>query len=112
MSPQTFIVQELYDGERIDKVLADFCGNFSRSYIQKILKDGQVRIGGKPVKASCKVKPGDEVSMTIPEPVEPEILPENIPLDILYEDSDVILVNKPKGMVVHPSCTVIIPELS
>ena len=88
---------------RIDKYLADTAGQLSRSYIQKLLKSGLVLVDGKPVKASYQVDEGDVISLDIPEAVEPEIEPENMDLDILYEDQDVILVNKPKGMVVHPA---------
>lgn len=77
--------------------------DITRSYLQKLLKDGSVQMNGKPVKASTKTAVGAVIALTIPEPEEPEILPENIPLDILYEDSDVILINKPKDMVVHPA---------
>ena len=77
--------------------------DITRSYLQKLLKDGSVQMNGKPVKASTKTAVGAVIALTIPEPEEPEILPENIPLDILYEDSDVILINKPKNMVVHPA---------
>ena len=77
--------------------------DITRSYLQKLLKDGSVQMNGKPVKASTKTAAGAVIALTIPEPEEPEILPENIPLDILYEDSDVILINKPKNMVVHPA---------
>lgn len=77
--------------------------DITRSYLQKLLKDGSVQMNGKQVKASTKTAAGAVIALTIPEPEEPEILPENIPLDILYEDSDVILINKPKDMVVHPA---------
>ena len=77
--------------------------DITRSYLQKLLKDGSVQMNGKQVKASTKTAAGAVIALTIPEPEEPEILPENIPLDILYEDSDVILINKPKNMVVHPA---------
>ena len=77
--------------------------DITRSYLQKLLKDGSVQMNGKPVKASTKTAVGAVIALTIPEPEEPEILPEDIPLDILYEDSDVILINKPKDMVVHPA---------
>lgn len=90
-------------GVRIDKYLADQLPDITRSYLQKLLKDGSVEMNGKPVKASAKTVAGAVVELTIPEPEEPEILPEDIPLDILYEDSDVILINKPKDMVVHPA---------
>lgn len=90
-------------GVRIDKYLAEQLPDITRSYLQKLLKDGSVQMNGKPVKASTKTAAGAFIELTIPEPEEPEILPEDIPLDILYEDSDVILINKPKDMVVHPA---------
>lgn len=90
-------------GVRIDKYLAEQLPDITRSYLQKLLKDGSVQMNGKPVKASTKTAAGALIALTIPEPEEPEILPEDIPLDILYEDSDVILINKPKDMVVHPA---------
>ena len=88
---------------RIDKYLSTVNEQLSRSYIQKLLKSGLVLVDGKPVKASYQVDEGDVISLDIPEAVEPEIEPENMDLGILYEDQDVILVNKPKGMVVHPA---------
>ena len=90
-------------GVRIDKYLAEQLLDITRSYLQKLLKDGSVQMNGKPVKASTKTAAGAVIELTIPDPEEPEILPEDIPLDILYEDSDVILINKPKDMVVHPA---------
>ncbi|MEY8393612.1 RluA family pseudouridine synthase [Lachnospiraceae bacterium 45-P1] len=90
-------------GDRIDKFLSEQCEEFTRSFLQKLLKSGEVWVNGKQVKASFKVSEGDFISFEAPEAVESMILPENIPLDILYEDHDVILVNKPKRMVVHPA---------
>lgn len=90
-------------GVRIDKYLAEQLPDITRSYLQKLLKDGSVQMNGKPVKTSTKTAAGAVIELTIPDPEEPEILPEDIPLDILYEDSDVILINKPKDMVVHPA---------
>lgn len=90
-------------GVRIDKYLTEQLPDITRSYLQKLLKDGSVQMNGKPVKASTKTAVGAVIELTIPEPEEPEILPEDIPFDILYEDSDVILINKPKDMVVHPA---------
>ena len=100
--------QELFpeiadSGLRIDKYLSSVNEQLSRSYIQKLLKSGLVLVDGKPVKASYQVDEGDVISLDIPEAIEPEIEPEDMDLDILYEDQDVILVNKPKGMVVHPA---------
>ena len=98
-----FVVPEEYEGERIDKYLAVCAETLTRSYVSRLIKAGEVLVDGKPVKASYSVSEGDSVELNIPEAVTPEILPEDIPLDILYEDEDVILVNKPKGMVVHPA---------
>ena len=97
-------VEEEYDNERIDRYVCSALADFSRSYIQKLIEDGKVTANGKCIKASYKVKPYDEISVTTPDSVIPDIVPEDIPLDILYEDDDVIVVNKPKGMVVHPAC--------
>lgn len=98
-----FEVDAEYDELRIDKLISILSEGISRSYIQSIIKDNGVLVNGKAVKSSFKVSAGDEVRYTVPEAVIPDIQPENIPLDIVYEDSDVILVNKPKGMVVHPA---------
>ena len=90
-------------GERIDKFLSRNYENLSRSYIQKLLKDGNIIVNKLAVKANYKIASGDVIHIRIPESEPLDILPENIPLDILYEDSDILIVNKPKGMVVHPS---------
>lgn len=94
---------EEFVGERIDKFLSCRLEEVSRSYIQKLIKEGHVSVNGKSVKANYKLGAGDEISVEIPEAKEPDILPEDIPLDILYEDQDILVVNKPKGMVVHPA---------
>jgi len=99
---EIFVTEELA-GDRIDKFISEQCEELSRSYIQKLLKSGEVYVGQKAVKPSYKVTEGDTISFEVPEAVELEIVPEDIPLDIVYEDHDVILVNKPKGMVVHPA---------
>ena len=100
---QKYLVPEEQEDVRIDRYLAESCESLSRSYIQKLLKNGEVLVDGKAVKASYRVCPGDQVLVDIPEAVQPEIQAQDMELDILYEDSDVILVNKPKGMVVHPA---------
>lgn len=97
------IITEEYKNVRIDKYLSEQLEEQSRSYIQKLIKDEAVLVNEKPVKANYKVQVGDELTIQIPELQEPNILPEDIPLDILYEDADVLVINKPKGMVVHPS---------
>ena len=98
-----FQITEEYEGERIDKCMALLLDSLSRSYIQKLIKENQVLVNEKPVKSSYHVQTDDELSFTLPPSQEPDILPENIPLDILYEDKDLLIVNKPKGMVVHPA---------
>lgn len=92
-----------YVGVRIDKCLSELLSDYSRAYIQKLLDDGNITVGKRSVKSNYKLKSGDEIEITIPEPEELEILPENIALDIVYEDNDILIVNKPKGMVVHPA---------
>jgi len=88
---------------RIDRFLGSRLEQVSRSYLQKLVKDGAVLVNGKTVKSSYKVENGDRIRLEIPDAVEPEIEAEPMALDILYEDSDIILINKPKGMVVHPA---------
>lgn len=90
-------------GQRIDKVLASFDEDWSRSQIQSWIKDGSVKVNGETVKTNYKVSEGDEVVITVPEPEELDAVPEPMDLDIFYEDQDVIVVNKPRGMVVHPA---------
>lgn len=90
-------------GARIDKYLSDELNHCSRSYVQKLLEAGSIKVNDKVVKANYKLKSGDSIYICIPEPEELEIKAENIPLDIVYEDDDIIIVDKPKGMVVHPA---------
>lgn len=98
-----FVVTEEWEDERIDKCINSLIDSLSRSYIQKLIKDGQVFVNGNPVKANYRIKTEDEIVFQIPESVEPDIKPEDIPLSVLYEDEDILIVNKPKGMVVHPA---------
>ncbi len=88
---------------RIDKVLSDLLKEYSRSQIQQWVKENHVKVNGEIIRSNYKVKPSDEILITIPEPEELDIQAENIPLDIVYEDDDVLVINKPQGMVVHPS---------
>ena len=90
-------------GKRIDKVLSGYFSDYSRSFIKKLFDDGYIQVNGKASKPSYSVRTGDIFDISVPDPVSIDIEPENIPLDIIYEDDDVILVNKPKGMVVHPA---------
>lgn len=99
----SWTVEKENDNQRIDKFVSDHMADMSRSYIQKLIKDNRVTVDLKPVKANYKVKEGERVETALPEPVSLDIKPQNIPLDIVYEDEDVLLVNKPKDMVVHPS---------
>ena len=89
---------------RVDKFLSEESEDLSRNYIQKMIADGNVSVNNKVIfKSNYRLKENDSVVICVPENVIPEILPEDIPLDIIYEDSDIIVVNKPKGMVVHPA---------
>ncbi len=103
MNTLDFIVEAGEESVRIDRYLAEHCADFSRSYLQKLLKDQAVSVNGKPVKANYKTQEGDRILLEVPDLREPDILPEDIPLDILYEDEYLMVVNKPKDMVVHPS---------
>ncbi len=92
-----------YVGIRIDKCLSELLTDYSRAYIQKLLDESNITVNNKSIKSNYKLRAGDNVAISIPEPEELEILPENIPLDIVYEDNDILIINKPKGMVVHPA---------
>ena len=103
METLNFSITEENSNIRIDRYLAEQCPDLSRSYIQKLVKDGAVFVNNRQIKANYKVQPQDQVILTIPDMQVPDILPENIPLDILYEDQWLLVVNKPKDMVIHPS---------
>ena len=90
-------------GERLDAYLARAVPDMTRSAAQRLIEEGCVLRNGKPAKKNDKLNPGDTVDVTIPEPKETEIVPTDIPLDIVYEDEDVLVINKPKGLVVHPA---------
>ena len=97
----TLTVQD--PGQRADQFLARSLDNLTRSAAQKLLEGGHVLRDGKALKKNDRLNPGDELAVLIPDPASVEILPQDIPLDIVYEDGDVIVVNKPVGMVVHPA---------
>ena len=103
MNKEQFEVEIEHEGERLDKYLNLIFEEKSRSFFQKLIKEEQVLVNDTAQKANYRLKVEDIVTVTIPDAVETPIVPENIPLDILYEDEDVLVVNKPKGMVVHPS---------
>jgi 23S rRNA pseudouridine1911/1915/1917 synthase len=98
-----FHIDAEYDNERIDKVIAALNEEWSRSKVQQWIKDGLVTVNDRHVKANYKCSAGDIVVVRLPEPEPLHVEPENIPLDIYYEDADVLVVNKPRGMVVHPA---------
>lgn len=91
------------NGERLDAFLTRSIEGMSRSAVQKLIEDGHVRRNGKPGKKNDKLSIGDSIDYTIPEPKAVDIAPKEIPLDIVYEDEDVVVINKPKGLVVHPA---------
>jgi 23S rRNA pseudouridine1911/1915/1917 synthase len=104
-SPIAWKAEDLHAGERVDKHIAEVMADsaVSRSQVQEWIRVGAVSVNGRPVKANTKIAIGDQISVTLPEAEPLEAQPENIPLDVVYEDSDVIVINKPRGMVVHPA---------
>ncbi|MBQ5317664.1 MAG: RluA family pseudouridine synthase [Oscillospiraceae bacterium] len=103
MSKFSYLVENICNDVRIDKWICEQNHDISRSMLQKLLKDNQVTVNGKSVSKSYKVTNGDEIIIDVPAPVELDVLSENIPIEIVYEDEDLLVVNKPKGMVVHPA---------
>lgn len=98
-----FEVNEEISNQRLDKAVAILLPSFSRTHITKLIDEGEVLVNGKKEKASLKLKIGDKIEVNVPESVELNIEKEDIPLDIVYEDEDLLIINKPQGMVVHPS---------
>lgn len=104
MSEQiNLIVDDNNAGIRLDKLLADVLSDFTRSALTKIINDGNVKVNGIVVSKNYKSRSGDEVEIIVPDAKPLDVTAENIPLDIVYEDDDLLVVNKPKGMVVHPA---------
>ena len=103
MEKLNFIIDNDFSGIRIDKYLADNIADLTRSAIVSLIEKDNVKVNSGSVSKNYKLKAGDSVDIIIPDPVEYEAKAENIPLDIVYEDDDLIVVNKPKGMVVHPA---------
>ena len=101
MTPLILTAQE--GGERLDAFVASQVEDLTRSAAQRLLEQGAVTSGGKPLKKNAKTTPGMVVEVLLPDPQPVEIVPQNIPLDVVYEDNDVIVVNKPVGLVVHPA---------
>jgi 23S rRNA pseudouridine1911/1915/1917 synthase len=100
---KTFEITEENVGTRLDVFLSEAEEGITRSHAQKLLADGFVLVNGNPANKNYKLRKGDTLELTMPEPEPCEAKPENIPIDIVYEDEDIIVVNKPKGMVVHPA---------
>ncbi|KAA0548007.1 RluA family pseudouridine synthase [Bacillus sp. BGMRC 2118] len=103
MEQVTYTINEEQHLERIDKVLSALNESWSRSQVQQWIKDNQVSVNGQPIKGNYKGKTGDEIVITIPDPEPLDVVPEEMNLDYYYEDEDVLVVNKPRGMVVHPA---------
>lgn len=101
--PIVLNIDEDSNGQRLDKILSSVLSEYSRSFVQTLFSNGLVLCNKKEASKSLKPKYGDTVEFTIPEPREISLEPENIPLEIMYEDSDLLVVNKPRGMVVHPA---------
>lgn len=106
MDWERFAVEEETAGLRLDVLMTQVLAKTSRSQVQKFIEDEVILVNDKPAKANYKTRLGDRISYFVPEPEPLEVVPENIPLDILYEDSDLLVVNKPRGMVVHPAAGV------
>lgn len=97
---------EAYEADkdkRLDVFLSEKVGGYSRTYLKKLIEDGLVLVGGKSKKANYKMNLGDEVRISLPEPVSLEVKAENIDIEVIYEDDDLMVINKPQGMVVHPA---------
>jgi len=103
ISRETLVVLEDMEGERLDSFVAEVLVDLSRSTVQNLIKAGQVRVDGKKVRPSYRVGQGQQVEVELPVPQPVEITPENIPLTIIYQDQDLAVIDKPKGMVVHPA---------
>ena len=106
LTTKHFEITEESVGSRIDVFLSESEEEMTRSHAQKLLADGFVLVNGKSANKNYKLRLGDTLTLTMPEPEPCEAKPENIPIDIVYEDEDIIVVNKPKGMVVHPAAAI------
>ncbi|MDR1628643.1 MAG: RluA family pseudouridine synthase [Oscillospiraceae bacterium] len=103
MNRHNFTVQENEDRQRLDKLLASSLPDLTRSALQKLIEGGCVFVNGKPAPKSLKVKTGDEICVSVPDPEPLQVAAQDIALSVIYEDGDLLVVNKPKGMVVHPA---------
>ncbi len=98
-----YVVGEELNGIRLDKCIVSLDTEISRETAQRLIQEDNILVNGKKQKASYKVSVGDKISISKPKPKETNIKPQNIPVEVLYQDQDIIVVNKPKGMVVHPA---------
>ena len=103
MTEETFVVAPEQAGQRLDKLLSESLEGLTRSAVQKLMEEGAVLCEDRPVAKNAKAKAGETVTVQIPDPVNLAAVPQNIPVEIVYEDDDLLVVNKPKGMVVHPA---------
>jgi 23S rRNA pseudouridine1911/1915/1917 synthase len=103
MTQHMFTIEEQEQGNRLDLVIGQHLAGETRSAIQRLITEGLVTVDGKPARSSHKVRQGEQILVLIPDPVAPEPRAETIPLQVLYEDGDLIVINKPAGMVVHPA---------
>ena len=97
------IINEEQQGKRIDGVISAYTTELSRNTVQRLIEEEQIKVNGNKIKPSYKTNLNDEIDINIPKAKEIDLKPQNIPLEVLYEDSDIIVINKPKGMVVHPA---------
>lgn len=103
MPTDTVTVEAEHAGSRLDRFLAAVLGTISRSQIQRLIKEGHVLVDGRPAKANLPLKTGQAIAVNVPEPVASAVAPEPLPIPILYQDEDIVVVDKPAGMVVHPA---------
>jgi len=103
MEVKEFIIEPYEAGKRVDAFLSEKIEGYSRTYIQKLIDEGHCKVNGKNAKSNLKLRERDQVQAIIPDPVPLSIEPQNIELDIVYEDNDIVIINKPQGMVVHPA---------
>jgi 23S rRNA pseudouridine1911/1915/1917 synthase len=103
VNESTFLVEDSSRNSRLDVYLAERMPELSRSHIQKLIAKAYVTVDGTPARAGHKVQPGETIRVTVPPPEPTDIQPEQIPLDVVYEDNQILVINKPKGMTVHPA---------
>lgn len=101
-----YIVSQEEKGKRLDTYIPSVDTDITRTSAQRLIEDGNILVNGKNAKVSYKIQENDKISVEIPKPKQIELKAQNIPIEIIYEDSDIIVVNKPKGMVVHPAMVI------